>query len=334
MMIRRLVHHYAIVERKGPAPVASPCDFVLSLRATSEIPFLPAGALPYCADVAHERVLFTCHPKEDCARMFGAPFLYLEQWRGAGSLLSVPFERLDELGLVPAEARPVFIFSPGRCATTLIAALLTGVGMACASEPDMFTQLACFPAEHRRALQQRTDAELASLCVAAIARILGPDVFIKLRSQSNVRPLLLQDAAKGSRAVFVLRRAAPWALSRHRAFNEPPGRLADILYEAIAAFDALDKSGTPLSLLWHETIVSDPVSALRVCAPNLSLDTSKIASVMANDSQKGTALAREQIPPVQVDERFFAEFADAWNRESANVQWGERTERVIAQLFG
>jgi hypothetical protein len=333
-MARRLVHHSAITERRGaPNGMVAPEDFTLSLRAASTAPYLPRGALAYCADIARERVLFTCHAQDDVPAMFEAPFLYLAQLRTAGSVISVPLERLDELGLAEGAAAAVFVFSPGRAGTTLLARLLTAAGVPCASEPDMLTQAVCLTETQRQMLPPGMDVVLATTCIGSLGRVLGRGAFIKLRSQCNEGAMTLVGAAPGSRVVFMMRGARSWAFSRHRAFAEPPNHLAMLLRHAMEALDAMIRAGVQVDILWFETLVADPLAALRLCAPEARPDPARIAEVMARDSQGGTLLARELVGNADLDPGLFWAFTGQWHGARATADWTPKTWGLLEQMW-
>jgi len=333
-MPKRLIHHYAIASRRGgPHGFVAPDDFELSLRATSDHPTLPPTALAYCADMVRERVLFTCHTPADLPAMLACPFLFDGQLRFAGSVLSVPCERLDELGLVPAAAEPVFIFSAGRAGSTLLAHLLRAAGLPCASEPDMLTQLAFLSEEENRPMPPGMAMGMAGICIATLGRLLGRGVFLKLRSQCNLNPLMLLGAAGSGRVVFILRRADPWALSRHRAFNEGPDHVAKTLREAMDAFDVITRAGIPCELIWFEDMVRDPYAALRICAPHVRPQAAPIEAVMARDSQAGTQLASESLSSIRRPQAFLASFRAGWDGLCATTAWIEPTRHLVNDLF-
>jgi len=313
--------------------MVAPGDFELSLRAASSAPYLPRGALAYCADMARERVLFTCHAQDDLPGLFEAPFLYLEQLRTAGSVISVPFERLDELGLAAGAAAPVFIFSPGRAGTTLLARVLLAAGVPCASEPDMLTQAVGLTEVQRQMLAPGMDGILSSMCVESLGRVLGRGAFIKLRSQCNEGALTLVGAAPWSRVIFLVRGARSWAISRNRAFAEPPNHLAMLLRHAMEALDSLVRADVQLDILWFETLVADPLAALRFCAPGARPDPARIARVMAQDSQGGTLLARERVGMADPSPGFFTSFTAYWHGARATADWTPKTWGLLDEMW-
>ncbi len=303
----------------------------MSLRATSEAPSLPSGALAYCADLRRERVLFTCHAHNDLRAILAAPFLYMEQFRTAGSVISVPFERLKELKLEGSAV--ALIFSPGRAGTTLLSIVLTAAGLPSASEPDMLTQAACLTDEQLQLLPKGTDRMMAAICIGSLARVLGSGAYLKLRSQCNARPLSLVNALPGSRVIFMMRKAMGWAMSRKRAFGERPDHIAMLLREALEAHDKMVRAHIHIDILWYETLVSDPLAALRLCAPDARPDYARIAAAMARDAQDGTILARNKLAPVELDMAYYTEFEAQWHGAQATVNWTPRTWALRDEMW-
>ena len=331
-MRRRLLHYEVVARRDGPLDIVAPDDFVLEWTSSAEVGTLPSNTLAYCADFASERVLFTCHAAGDMAALFSAPFLFIEQLRLAFQVIAVPFERLDELEPDAPATQPVFVFSPGRTGSTLLARVLGAAGLACASEPDMLTQVAWMGRPNRLRLPG-AEALLAGACVSALGRALGPGAFIKLRSQCNERPLAMIEATPGCRVIFMLRGMTGWALSRHRVFQEPPQSVAAVLRQAMDSLDKLAGAGVTFDVLWFETLAADPEAALRICAPGRKVSRRRLARVMAADSQEGTVLARSLVHGLPVQDGFMAAFAEAWDEARAGAVWSDQTESLLAEMW-
>ena len=332
-MGQRAVNTYTILERReAQHDNVAPDDLTLSLAGSWREECLPANTLPYCADLARERALFTTHDAAGLAKLLAAAFMFDEQLETATGALSVPFELLDESIPQPA-APPVLVFSPGRTGSTLLVRLLAAAGLACASEPDMLTQLARAHRDAYRLLPAGTREALARACLAQLGHTLGGGVVVKLRSQCNARPLLLTGAAPGCRVVFMLRGLTGWALSRHRSFLEPPEIVASILRQAIDALDKLAFCGAPFDVLWFETLAADPVAALRVCAPGVAFDARLLAAVMARDSQEGTNLARARVASAPAQDGFIAQFAREWREARVGAEWHPATEALLAEMW-
>jgi hypothetical protein len=307
----------------------APDDFVLR-RRESPLPF-PAGALAYCADLQAERVLFSLHGT-GLAGLFAAPFLYAAQLLHATGVASVPFERLAECEGDLPPPRPTLIFSPGRTGSTLLARLLAASGAPCASEPDMLSQVCRFNREDRVRMGFAMEPALLRACVMSLCRALGPAPFIKMRSQCNARPLPLLAAAPDASAIFLLRRVRSWARSRHLAFAEPPVAVAAVLREAIDALDKLQESGVPFRVLWFEDLVRDPAGVLRMCLPANEPNPAAFVRIMQEDSQGGTAMAREAVAAASADPDFATRFLAAWEGAREGAEWGSGTLALLAAM--
>ncbi len=332
-MGQRSVNSYTICgRREAQHDVVAPDDLSLSLTGPWMQASLPAGTLPYCADLTRERAVFTTHDEAGLAKLLAAAFMFNDQLETATGALSVPFEQMGEV-IAPPMAPPVLVFSPGRTGSTLLVRLLAAAGLACASEPDMLTQLARAPRDAFALLPPGTREALARACLAQLGHTLGGGLVVKLRSQCNARPLLLTEAAPGCRVVFMLRGVTAWARSRHRSFLEPPEIVASILRQAIDALDKLAFCGAAFDVLWFETLAADPAAALRVCAPGLAFDARLLAEVMARDSQAGTMIAREIVGSAPAQDGFMAQLARDWVKARAGAEWHPATEALLAEMW-
>ena len=353
-MPARPILHFDIADRQMELREGvAPDDFVLLRRDTPHDD--PGTALAYCADLQSERVLYTLHG-DAAAAVFAAPFLYAAQLADARGALSVPFEALGTRPAVENMAPPTLIFSPGRTGSTLLARLLAGCGIACASEPDMLTQICRFTREDRLRIGFDMETMLLRACLASFGHALcaphvqervqervqagapapGRGPFIKLRSQCNARPLPLLQAAgsdnPGCEAVFMLRRMMPWALSRHRSFGEPPVSVAAILRQAIDALDKLLGADLRLHIFWFEDLCAAPVAELSRLLPRHHIDPECIAAIMAQDAQAGTAIAGTVLARAPTQEDFQSAFAAAWAEARAGAAWSRATLTHLAEM--
>ena len=209
----------------------------------------------------------------------------------------------------------------------------------CASEPDMLAQVSRFGREDRRRMGMPMEPALMRACLVALAAALGcgkPLVrppFIKLRSHCNARPLPLVEAIEGSRAVFMLRRARSWAVSRHRAFGETPDSVAAILREAADALDKLAGSAASLQILWFEDLARRPGAIVRKCLGPGFIDEAAITRAMALDAQVGTAVARDALVDAPVADGFADDFVRAWHHARGGAEWSPETEALLRTMF-
>ncbi len=329
---RRLLHFDIADRQQELRGTAAPDDFVLARRDTP-VPF-PANALAYCADMQAERVLYSVHGAahgRDIAALFEAPFLYAAQLCDAQGVVTVPFERLPDIDSATT-CRPVLIFSPGRAGSTLLARLLRACGAPCASEPDMLSQICRFEREDRMRIGPETEVALLHACLAALCRLLGPAPFVKLRSHCNARPLPLVEAAAHAPAILLMRRMAPWAVSRHLAFGESAASVASVLRQTLDAADKLLGLPQPPRVLWFEDLRANPLGMLRALLPGTKLDPLTIAHVMAADSQAGTSVARRELAFATVEPCFAEDFRAACESACAGAAWSEATRGLLAVM--
>jgi hypothetical protein len=284
-------------------------------------------------------VMFTCHARAAVASLFAAPFLYAAQLQGATHAVSVPYEQLSSVEARNPGPPPVLIFSPGRTGSTLLTRLLRAVAVPCASEPDMLAQICRFGREDRLRMGLPMEPALMRACLMSVTRALAGGLplvqapFVKLRSHCNARPLPLMEAVPGTRAVFMLRKAKPWARSRHRAFGEMPAAIAAVLREAADALDKLGGCDAPVQILWFEDMAKNPAATVRECLGPGFLDDAALARVMAEDAQGGTAIAQEALRDAPIADGFDAAFGLAWRQARGGAQWSIETEALLRAMF-
>ncbi len=310
---RQILLHDIQARTKGfELDVAGPGDFAAGPpRGQDRLESLH-GLLPYCVDVAQERLIYTRTP--DMAAVLDAPFLYQGQYRAADHLVSVPLERLPGLER-GKDMAPTFVLSVSRCGSTLLSMLLRHARQPTASEPDLYTQVAMLQPDQRARLGEAGLRVLLRGGTAALARQLGARVAIKLRDHCNDIAVLLAEAVPQARMAFMLRGHLGWASSRHRAFNDPPQALADILKRGVLTYDALVRGGHAPLLVWYEDLVHDPDATLRrFGVPQAALDDAGLQSVMHHDAQAGTSLAQHATGARPMPDAVLQEFAAIWAR--------------------
>ncbi|HEX8389360.1 MAG TPA: sulfotransferase [Sphingomonas sp.] len=295
----------------------APKDFELT-RPVATGAISPGHALPYCWNLPNRELLCTLH--DDPAPLFGRPFLYGAQRATAREVAAVPFARLDGL-FEPhdADARFIFVLSPGRVGSTLLQALLRCAVPRTVSEPDALTQLV--PVRGKWAKDAGLRRSLFWHSVSAFRRTRLADdpppdpVIVKTRSQVNGAARELVDTFPASRFVYVTREPSAWARSTFRAFALPADRAAGRLLQGVRAAARLVESGADALILSYEAIVADPPAAVASIIGRAVTDAERaaMAATMARDSQAGTGLSRSRIAgPTADEEAWIAEFDRAW----------------------
>ena len=270
------------------------------------------GLLPYCYDADAERVLYTDMPDIEAA--LAAPFLYQAQFSGAARLVSVPLERMLDLETGPGMA-PTFVLSISRCGSTLLSMLLRHAQCPVASEPDLYTQVAGLSGLDRAQLGEAGRQALVRGCTAALARQIGPEVVVKLRDHCNDIAELLAHAVPEARMAFMMRDRAGWARSRHRAFQDPPQGLADLLKRGVQTFDALVRAGRRPLLIWYEDLIADPAATLRrLGVPAQALEPVDLTALLRHDAQEGTAVSRHAIAASRAPDGVVEAFEAIWRQ--------------------
>jgi hypothetical protein len=309
-----LLHDITARSKIAPVAFASPSDFTLRPVGTVDTIRPQDNAVIYCVDPKSERALFTLY--DDLPSMLRAPFLYEAQFSAARQIVTVPFERLEECASAGG-AKPAFVFSIGRCGSTLLTALLGAIGVNSVSEPDILTQLAELPYQERAWLSPEALPRLILACVGSLRTHCGNDVVIKLRSQCIHIAADIVQACPGAKFIFVLRDRHPWAQSRYRAFGETPGFIAHMLARSIHCIDDLARTGCDLRLVWYEDLRDAPGPTLRRAGMFDTLspdDEARLCAASRQDSQAGSHLAKRSLPRAGMAAHDLASFEESWSR--------------------
>ena len=219
---------YDIVAHHAQKGWANRADFELgpSQSVSSQMVVSQPGWSLYGLDRAADSALFVeLDPAIDLAK---SPFAYSDQHRLARRLLTVPLVTLTELAeMVPAPEQVIFIFSIGRCGSTLIANALNAVpNVWSLSEPDAFSTLIMqqFFSAHRLDFPREQVVELIRACARLLYRPpvgAGHDTLaVKLKSQSLFQADLFHQALPNAKFVFLYREGVSWCHSVYRMMRK------------------------------------------------------------------------------------------------------------------
>jgi hypothetical protein len=270
--------------------IVSPADFRTGRWEEAKPP--GGNLLPYCLDVKNRRSIY-CQGN-GIEKALRAPFYYVQLRQTTVSLLSVPWER-GRLAEGTGQ-RPCFIFSIGRCGSTLLANALRNAGAPAVSEPDFLTQgmaaylfkgplYAGYP-ELSQVLRNLTDDLLDS--IGSDGRTIAA---IKLRAECCKAPRLIV-GSDGSKSIFLIRRFPSWASSMLRVSNLSPQRLVTRYIEGLRCLQWL-RQNTDCHLLTYEDLESPEADAFADAAQFLGLAPSdEMRDALSTDSQAGTPLSR------------------------------------------
>jgi hypothetical protein len=178
---------------------------------------------PYCLDHENRRMIFAETPPE--IELSARPFYYQAQYEAATRLIAIPYDRLPEVA-ARAHGRSadlIFIFSVGRCGSTLMSKMLGRLDDTYSlSEPDVFTDI-----NYQHGLGRLTDNEAIRLLASAVRLVNRPPtprgrLVIKFRAQCiGIADLIYQQHPAAS-FVFMYRNALDCIDSYVRVFGAVP----------------------------------------------------------------------------------------------------------------
>jgi len=269
--------------------------------------------VPLCVDWRATRLVYG---RWDAGpAMTDVPFLYQHQRRHVQMQAEVPFEQLDGRKAIE-QMTPTFLFSIGRCGSTLLSRLLAAAGEQAISEPDVLTSVAHFDDENERAAAEGWRRTVVQACVAAFAPSCGRAPVIKLRARCNLAVDVFLEAAPHALYVFMCRDRNEWARSNLRAFGESGAALADLLKASLEAFARMHRAGVRPVLVWYEDLLADPVGALDRIVPasagRLETRRGAIAAAFGKDAQEGSGLSRAVLSSRTGDAVELAAFDARW----------------------
>jgi hypothetical protein len=180
-------------------------------------------ATPYCLDYQNRRMIFAETPPG--IELSARPFYYQAQYEAATRLIAIPYDRVHEVaaGAHGRSADLVFIFSVGRCGSTLMSKMLGRLDDTYSlSEPDIFTTI-----NYQHGQGRLTDNEAIQLLASAVRLVNRPAtprarLVIKFRAQcTGIADLIYQQHPAAS-FVFMYRNALDCIDSYVRVFGAVP----------------------------------------------------------------------------------------------------------------
>jgi hypothetical protein len=291
---------------------SSPEDFVLGPQ---DVIRTPGQVLPYCFDIAGKRSIYVSGLDPAAARR--APFYYLYARRQATSVTFVPWEAGSILPSTDT-VKPIFVFSPGRCGSTLLNRIFFEAGVPAVSEPDFFTQ---FTAGILFDAKPELYAGTVKTALINLTRDLVHGLsrenllVIKLRSEvCFVVKLLLGIPQERPKTIFMFRALEPWARSTLRMFEYSPQQLLSKYTLALKCLMVMRRM-SDCHVVYYESLLADPVRECAALGGFLGKPISPEAATraMAEDAQEGTPVARSRrIDPPELDAKI-AEIVRLWN---------------------
>lgn len=212
---------YDIVGRLDQLGWASPNDFALGpgkVVSESILSEEPSWSL-YTFDKETNCAWFVEIP--DDVDLSHSAFVYLDQHKFARRVLRVPFDSLRGMAeKIPTPLHIIFIFSVGRCGSTLVSQILNTVpGVWSLSEPEAYPRLIMENYNSQARLDYPREQLIKLIRLSTILLFRPPlnsnsSVFsVKLHSQSIFQADLFYEAFPEASYVFLYRDALSWANS-------------------------------------------------------------------------------------------------------------------------
>ncbi|MBF0425091.1 MAG: tetratricopeptide repeat protein [Magnetococcales bacterium] len=284
-------------QRRHPLAVVAPEDFHCRGDGIPGAP-PPARFTPYCFDLVRELLLGVC---ADPIALLSPAFFFQAQYDQAESLHAVPFSALAATfpDTLLRRTRLVFLYSVGRCGSTLLSrALQTLPGVVSISEPDFPTQIMATepdPAEDTAWLVHLLRHAVVALCRPYIGDG-GRCIVLKFRAECLFRAELLQRAFPAARNIFMTRNPHDWARSAYTAFAATPEEIARRWVKLRQQHTRAVALGMDFYQIGYENLLQQPLLALQRLCARCDLpapDPEAVAVVFARDAQKGSSLSRD-----------------------------------------
>jgi hypothetical protein len=304
--------------REGFAGLST-ADHVRLVRINPE----PEGWIPYCEDEHTGHLI--CATGLD-ATAIAARGLHYAQLRAATRKIAVvPVER------VPISAQActsrVYLFSPGRCGSTLLCQVLRAAGVPALAEPGFylsFLQRARGMAEAQRSGLRTTLAKLEYLLLKPFDD--ADTVIIKPHPYCSADLDLWLGGERGKprpRTVALLRRIVPWSRSWY-TFNQTDAVQDVALYIRYLEQLAILKATTHCLLVTYEELIKNPAQVVKRIGRHLdiSVDVSKAEAAMRIDAHAGDRLWEGKTGP-----------SDGTRETLVNTVWQiQRPDALIERL--
>jgi hypothetical protein len=309
-----VIKHHSINkrQRKFEFSVALPSNFILGDSRVIE-QFDGVGYSPYGFDFINKVFYLTQNDKH----IEDSPFMYQAQFANASGIVTLPLSMAgDVYGSYVDSLQPTFIFSTGRCGSTLLSKLTKSLGKVNISEPDIFTNFVASrkkikPYERDRVLFYTVRALETFFDVSSSNQLV-----IKLRANCNRIFSEVHRNFPSARYVFISRAIYPWSKSFIRAFNWSNEQLFSTLVGFIDALVYCKQNNVEIHHISYESLVANPGETLKLLTDknDALLDEQFVELIMSTHSQVGTGLEQTQDANVTEVEQRARKFEEFWHQ--------------------
>jgi hypothetical protein len=303
--------------RKSEFHPARPENFILSKGCIID-QFDGNDFSPYAFDYSNH--LFYLTKNTRCIEE--KPFFYQAQFENASGVITLPLRIAEEAyGSYTTALRPTFVFSIGRCGSTLLSKLAQCLEMVNVSEPDIFTSFILQGSK----IQAHEGDRLLFYTVKALQEFFGtpsPNMVIKLRAGCNRIYKEIYRNFPSANYIFVYRNILPWSKSFIQSFDWNNKQLFNTLVGFIDALYYFKQNQIPFHLLPYENLISNPREALNSLANKeiSAIDGLLLDSILSKHSQTGTGLENAQISNRTAVEKRAQDFAAFWQQNKPMIK--------------
>ena len=299
-------------QRKFEFSTAQPGNFILGESSVLE-QFHGVGYSPYGFDFSNKVFYLTQNDKH----IEDSPFMYQAQFANASGIVTLPLSMAgDVYGSYVDSLQPTFIFSTGRCGSTLLSKLTKSLGKVNISEPDIFTSLVA----SRKKIKPHEMDRVLFYTVRALETFFdvssSNQLVIKLRANCNRLFSEVHRNFPSARYVFISREIYPWSKSFIRAFNWSNEQLFNTLVGFIDALVYCKQNNVEIHHISYETLVANPGETLKLLTAENDglLDEQFVELIMSKHSQVGTGLEQTQDANVTEVEQRARKFEEFWHQ--------------------
>jgi len=254
------------------------------------------NATPYLFDLERNAFLYALNINNNEAARSPFHFQYLR-------------DHVKEFGLIDFYKRydyeyydfndPIFIFSSGRCGSTLLSKLISSFEILSISEPDFYNHLTIQYGHYRNeSILLHTQKVIQIMTADLLEPFNTKNAVLKLSSNANFFPqLILSVCRKKPKVIFMLRNFIDWIKSRKKAFNTDIQIDFQDYLRALESFKFI-KNNCEYCLITYEELVSHPKISIQKLADFLMVqefNRERIDKIFLEDSQENTNLSRKNL---------------------------------------
>lgn len=217
---------------------------------------------------------------------------------------------------------PYFIFSTGRCGSTLLSKILQCFNCISISEPDFYNQLIHQYMPIRTELSLLKFQQIYSMMTAdLLSPFSDKKVFLKLSSNCNHLPeLVLSSCRQKPKVIFLIRNFFSWTNSRKKTFET---NIESDLYDYTKSLETLLflKKNFNLLLIKYEDICNNSSIVIKNLESFFKIkitNQEKLKNVLINDSQEGSLISKNFIRNKNINDRDMAETKALWTKNKPN----------------